>query len=88
MVDSKVEQAKQLLTQISTDKSVPKNIRKAASEAYTSITEPREEDDLELRANEAISILDEISQDPNCPMYARTTIWNVLSVLETIKTDS
>ena len=88
MVDNKVEQAKQLLTQISTDKSVPKNIRKAASEAYTSITEPREEDDLELRANEAISILDEISQDPNCPMYARTTIWNVLSVLETIKTDS
>ena len=88
MVEEKIEQAKMLLTQISSDKSVPKNIRKAASEAYSAITEPREEDDIELRANEAISILDEISQDPNCPMYARTTIWNVLSVLETIKTDS
>ena len=86
MVDDKIEQAKMLLTQISSDKSVPKNIRKAASEAFTSIT--TDEDDIEVMANMAISILDEISQDPNCPMYARTTIWQVLSVLETIKTDS
>ena len=41
--------------------------------------------DLTIRASNAISTLDEISQDPNCPLYARTKIWNAVSVLETIR---
>jgi len=32
--------------------------------------------------------LDEISQDPNCPLFARTKIWNILSQLETISSES
>ncbi|GAG74684.1 unnamed protein product, partial [marine sediment metagenome] len=27
----------------------------------------------------------EISQDPNCPMYARTKLWNIVSILETVR---
>jgi uncharacterized protein (UPF0147 family) len=27
-------------------------------------------------------MLDEITNDPNMPMYARTKIWNVVSLLE------
>ncbi|WP_455140121.1 UPF0147 family protein [Candidatus Hodarchaeum mangrovi] len=89
-MEDKIENSKMLLQQISNDHSVPKNIRRAAKEAYMAIIGKNSQDDdpPEVRANLAISILDEISQDPNCPLFARTTIWNVLSLLETITTDS
>ncbi|MGL6298455.1 MAG: UPF0147 family protein, partial [Methanobacteriaceae archaeon] len=32
-----------------------------------------------------ISMLDEISNDPNIPIHARTLIWEILSKLESIK---
>jgi uncharacterized protein (UPF0147 family) len=37
------------------------------------------------RAANAIAILEDISQDPNMPMYSRTRIWNAISVLEGIR---
>jgi hypothetical protein len=37
------------------------------------------------RAANAISLLEDISQDPNMPMYSRTRIWNAISVLEGIR---
>jgi uncharacterized protein (UPF0147 family) len=82
--DSKKRQVIQILTSISEDTSVPRNIRRAANEAITSMEDEKEES-LAIRASNGISILDEISQDPNCPLYARTRIWNAVSVLETIK---
>jgi hypothetical protein len=36
----------------------------------------------EVRISTAIHILDEIINDPNMPMYTRTQIWNVVSMLE------
>jgi len=43
------------------------------------------EHSLGVRASNAISILDEISQDPNMPPYTRVKLWNVVSVIEAIK---
>ncbi len=88
-MEDKIENSKMLLQQISSDHSVPKNIRRAAKEAFMAISGKNTQDDdpPEVRANLAISILDEISQDPNCPLFARTTIWNVLSLLETITSE-
>lgn len=85
-MEDKINNVKNLLQQISSDHSVPKNIRRAAKEAFSAIIGKNSPDDdaPEVRANLAISILDEISQDPNCPLFARTTIWNVLSLLEQI----
>ena len=37
------------------------------------------------KAANAISLLEDISQDPNMPMYSRTRIWNAISVLEGIR---
>jgi hypothetical protein len=68
-----------LLEQIMNDRTVPKNIRKAAedSKAILSGTESAE-----VKISTAISILDEITNDPNMPMYTRTQIWNAVSMLE------
>jgi hypothetical protein len=40
---------------------------------------------LGVRAANAISILDDISQDPNMPPYTRVKLWNAVSLLEAIK---
>ncbi len=70
------------LDRIIQDDSVPRNIRKAASEIKDSLLHG--EDSLAVRAATAISILEDLSSDPNLPMHVRTLIWNVSSLLERI----
>ncbi|MHA1132178.1 MAG: UPF0147 family protein [Candidatus Helarchaeota archaeon] len=82
--ENKKKQVIYILNTISEDTSVPRNIRRAANDAIASMEDDSIES-LAIRASNAISILDEISQDPNCPLYARTKIWNAVSVLETIR---
>lgn len=65
------------------DPSVPRNIRKAASEAIEHLK--NEEQSKKVRAHSATEILDEISNDPNMPMHTRTIIWQVLTELERIE---
>ncbi len=84
--ENKKKQVIYILNTIGEDTSVPRNIRRAANEAIASM-EDESIESLAIRASNGISILDEISQDPNCPLYARTKIWNAVSVLETIKDD-
>lgn len=82
--EEKMGQALAVLAQITNDTSVPRNIRRAASEAVD-ILEEKGDATPAMKASNAISTLDEISQDPNCPMYARTKLWNIVSILETIR---
>lgn len=74
------EPVMRLLDEIINDRTVPKNIRAAAEESKGNLNNDSE--NLELRISTAIHILDEITNDPNMPLYARTKIWNVVSVLE------
>ena len=41
-----------------------------------------------VRINGAISILDEVANDPNIPVYSRTQIWNIVSMLEVLNEKS
>jgi len=68
-----------LLEQIMNDRTVPKNIRKAAEDSKAVL---QGIDTSEVKISTAISILDEITNDPNMPMYTRTQIWNAVSMLE------
>jgi len=68
-----------LLDQIMNDRTVPKNIRKAAEDSKAILSG---NDSAEVKISTAISILDEITNDPNMPMYTRTQIWNAVSMLE------
>ncbi|MFQ6075064.1 MAG: UPF0147 family protein [Candidatus Bathyarchaeia archaeon] len=81
--EERIKQAMAILTTISEDRTTPRNIRRSAKEALRLITST----DLSqaVRAANAISVLDEISQDPNMPEYTRIRIWNVVSLLEVIK---
>ena len=68
-----------LLEQIINDRTVPKNIRKAAEDSKTSLNSTQSD---EVKISTAIHTLDEIINDPNMPLYTRTQIWNVVSMLE------
>jgi len=72
-----------LLEQIINDRTVPKNIRKAAEDSKAVLS--GSVDSPEVQISTAINILDEIINDPNMPMYTRTQIWNVVSMLEAVK---
>jgi len=81
--DAKLKQVAEIMARVAEDTSVPRNIRRAASEAREALL--KEKDDEVVRAGSAILILDEISNDPNMPVHTRTTIWNALSILETVR---
>lgn len=76
----KMEQIFSLLDLVINDRTVPKNIRKVAEDAKNLLNDKNQPAD--LRLSSAIQMLDEIINDPNMPMYARTKIWNVVSMLE------
>jgi uncharacterized protein (UPF0147 family) len=76
------DNCKEILSQIINDNSVPRNIRKAA-ENSSALLDNDEEDT--IKASIVISILDDISNDPNIPIHARILIWNILSELESVK---
>ena len=40
---------------------------------------------LSVRANNTISLLDDVTQDPNMPSYVRTQLWQAVSKLESIR---
>lgn len=77
-----MEQVMTLLDKIINDRTVPKNIRKAAEDSKNVLNS---KDAPEVKISTAISILDEIINDPNMPIYTRTQIWNVVSLLEEIR---
>lgn len=69
-----------MFQQIISDRSVPRNIRSKCEECVKALSDEKEAKAVKI--NTAISILDECSNDPNIPMYTRTQIWNIVSVLE------
>lgn len=81
--EEKIKQATFVLGQVSEDTTTPRNIRRAAKQSIEALQ--LAEYTLAVRASNAVSILDEILQDPNMPPYTRVKLWNVMSLLEAIK---
>jgi uncharacterized protein (UPF0147 family) len=80
-----IKQCVEVLERIMSDDTVPRNIRRSAESVKSTLL--NEGDSEAIRAASAISILDEISNDPNIPLHTRTLIWNVASQLETVPVD-
>jgi uncharacterized protein (UPF0147 family) len=81
--EERIEQAKSVLSLISEDRTTPRNIRRAAKEAIKILMVGDQTQ--AVKSAQAISLLDDISQDTNMPAYTRTRIWNVVSILAVIK---
>ncbi|HMF33864.1 MAG TPA: UPF0147 family protein [Candidatus Lokiarchaeia archaeon] len=72
-----------ILDMITADNQVPRNIRRTADDAKNALVNGT--DTAAVRASNAISLLDDLSNDPNCPVHTRTQIYQALSQLETIQ---
>ena len=71
------------LNQIATNPSTPKNIRKNISDIVEELKS--DEYSISVRAANTISSLDDVTQDPNMPSYVRTSLWQAVSTLESIR---
>lgn len=71
------------LNQVASNPSTPKNIRKNISDLANELN--GEEFSMSVRAANVISLLDDITQDPNLPSYVRVTLWQAVSTLEGIR---
>ena len=81
--EERIEEAMNMLGMVSEDTTTPRNIRTAAKQSISSLQ--LVDNTPAVRAANAISVLDEILQDPNMPPYTRVKLWNVMSLLEAIK---
>ncbi len=71
------------LNQIATNASTPRNIRKNIAELVEGLKSG--EYSISVRAVNTISLLDDVTQDPNLPSYVRTSLWQAVSTLESIR---
>ena len=78
-----MESAIQTLNQLATSHSTPKNFKKTISDLIIELQS--DEYSISVRAANTISSLDDITQDPNVPSFVRTTLWQAVSVLESIR---
>ena len=77
----KLKQVLDLMDEVISDTSVPRNIRKTVEEAKEKIGEKADATSLSM----AIYLLDDISNDINMPAHTRTEIWTIISELESLK---
>ncbi len=82
MSEKVIKQCVEILERIIGDDTVPRNIRRSAENVKGILLQEGLSE--AVKAASAISILDEMSNDPNIPLHTRTLIWNVASQLETI----
>lgn len=81
--EERIKQAVTVLNEVSEDNTTPRNIRRTAKDSMNALQTT--EYTPAVRASNAVSMLDEILQDPNMPPYTRVKLWNVMSFLEAIK---
>ncbi|MDH3191422.1 MAG: UPF0147 family protein [Nitrosopumilus sp.] len=78
-----MKEAIETLNQIASSGSTPKTIKKSITDLIADLN--NEENSLSVRAANTISMLDDVTQDPNMPSYVRTQLWQAVSKLESIR---
>ncbi|MFH1199882.1 MAG: UPF0147 family protein [Candidatus Micrarchaeota archaeon] len=77
-----LEQIIQMLDVMVQDNSIPRNVRARLAEAQSKL---KAGSDADVAISSAVYALDEVSNDINLPMHARTMIWTLMSELEGLK---
>ncbi|MBY9007358.1 MAG: UPF0147 family protein [Candidatus Lokiarchaeota archaeon] len=82
-IEESFSNVEKLLNGMMKDRSVPRNIKRIAQEGINELS--KEDETPGVIASNVIYLVDDLSQDPNIPFHARTTIYRILSLLENIK---
>ena len=81
--EAKLVKAQLSLQQIADSNITPRNIRKIVKDSIGMRQDKKQT--VAVRAANAVSMLDEVAQDPNMPSFARVTLWSAVSELESIR---
>jgi uncharacterized protein len=82
-MDERLQGVIDTLIDVSEDSTVPRNVKSLLQQIIEALQ--NEEEDLDIRKDKALSLLDEVAEDSNLQPYTRTQIWNVVSVLEMLQ---
>lgn len=77
-----IKEVLEAIQELQEDATIPKNIKTKLEEISEML---KSDEDISIRINKALHELDEISDDTNIQPYARTQIWNIASMLESIQ---
>jgi len=81
-VRKELKELLEMMQEVVSDHSVPRNIRNVVDEAMEKIS-PK---DLKIEGlSTAVYMMDDISKDLNIPSHTRTDVWEIISRLESIK---
>lgn len=86
VTSQKVAHVCDALKELQEDVSVPRNIRRGAREVREILQ--RSNESLDVRVASALSVLDDLVNDPNVPIHGRTAIWNIMSQLESVSSEN
>jgi len=80
---SELNQVIDMLQELQEDTSVSKNIKIKIQTMKKELQNTKKEE-LSLVVNKILSDLEDLSGDVNIPMFVRTQIWSITSMLETL----
>lgn len=81
-IDAKIKQINEMVDNLITDTSIPKNIRKVLNDANERLKSGEE---LNVKVSASVYLIESISEDINMPAHARTQIWSIIGALEGLK---
>ena len=76
-----INEISEMLETLITDTSIPKNIRRALTDAKARLDSAEEKN---VKVSAAIYLIEGISEDVNMPAHTRTQIWAIMSALESL----
>ncbi len=72
----------ELLQELTQDTSLPRNLRRGIQGALEALN--KETVAVDVRVASAVGILDDLANDSNLPVHGRTSLWSVISRLESL----
>jgi len=84
-IEKRIKIVEDLLNGMLQDRSVPRNIKRVAQKGINMLHEGESDATAGILASNVMYLVDDLSQDPNIPFAARTTLYRIISILETIK---
>ena len=70
------------ISELREDNTVPKNVKEKVQAVIQTLNDEKEE--LSMRIDKALQILDDVAEDSNLQSYTRTQVWNIVSMLEKV----
>ncbi len=80
----KVEEVLELVEEMLEDATLPRNVKRALQEVDETL---KKEGDVDVKVVKCIYTLEKVTEDQNILPHVRMQLWNVISALESVKTE-